>query len=264
MSLTIGSLFSGIGGLELGLERAGLGPVVWQVEKDPYCRAVLAKHWPVATRYEDVKDVGRANLAPVDVICGGFPCQDISGAGRRAGVVPGTRSGLWFEYARIVGELRPRYIVVENVSALLVRGIDVVLGCLAELGYDAEWSSLTACAVGAPHARERVFLVAYPERIRCAAPAHRRTRPESHRGRAWKAAQGKQQWKHMESWLAQSLAAGDWDDPATAVRRVAYGIRGGVDDRRIRALGNSVVPQVAEVVGRVILNLESLSPFGGF
>src|SRR5512146_2306862 len=117
MSLTIGSLFSGIGGLELGLERAGLGPVVWQVEKDAYCRAVLAKHWPDATRYEDVKDVGRGNLHNVDLICGGFPCQDVSCAGKRAGI-SGERSGLWTEFARITGELRPRYVIVENTAGL--------------------------------------------------------------------------------------------------------------------------------------------------
>jgi DNA (cytosine-5)-methyltransferase 1 len=106
MGLTIGSLFSGIGGLELGLEWAGLGPVVWQVEKDEYCRRVLAKHWPDATRYEDVRDVGRANLVPVDVICGGFPCQDISVAGSGPVIVESDHD-FWIEFARIVRELRP-------------------------------------------------------------------------------------------------------------------------------------------------------------
>lgn len=157
--LTIGSLFSGIGGLELGLERAGLGPVLWQAEQDPYCQRVLAKHWPVAKRYDDVRDIdGRAER--VDLICGGFPCQDISNAGKRAGMA-GERSGLWREYARIIRELRPRFVVVENVSALLGRGFGDVLGDLAACGYDLQWDCVPAAAVGAPHRRDRVFVVAW-------------------------------------------------------------------------------------------------------
>jgi DNA (cytosine-5)-methyltransferase 1 len=159
MSLTIGSLFSGIGGLELGLERAGLGPVVWQVECDPFALQVLEKHWPDAERYQDVRSVC-AELAPVSVICGGFPCQDISNAGKREGI-EGKRSGLWSEFARIVGVVRPRFVVVENVSALLGRGMGVVLGDLAALGYDATWDCIPAQAIGAPHRRDRLFVVAW-------------------------------------------------------------------------------------------------------
>lgn len=168
--MRIGSLFSGIGGLEKGLEDAGCGSVVWQVERDPFCRSVLAKHWPHAKRFEDVCAVGLDNLPPVNIICGGFPCQDISYAGKGAGLA-GERSGLWREYARIVRELRPRFVVVENVSALLARGLGDVLGDLAALGYDAEWHCVRASDVGAPHRRERLFVVAYalgskPERSR--------------------------------------------------------------------------------------------------
>jgi len=162
---TIGSLFSGIGGLELGLEWAGLGRVTWQVEKDAYCRQVLAKHWPDAVRYEDVRAVGAHNLSRVDVLCGGFPCQDISIAGKGAGL-SGARSGLWSEYARIIRELRPRIVVVENVSALVVRGLDRVLCDLAASGYDAVWFHLRASDVGAPHLRERLFIVAYADGVR--------------------------------------------------------------------------------------------------
>ena len=159
--MRFGSLFAGIGGFDLGLERAGM-ECAWQVEIDPWARRVLARHWPSVARYEDVKEVGHHNLEPVDVICGGFPCQDISHAGKRAGI-GGERSGLWGEYARIIRELRPRYVIVENVGALLVRGIDVVLRDLAESGYDAEWDIISAAAVGAPHLRERVWIVAYPK-----------------------------------------------------------------------------------------------------
>lgn len=161
--ISIGSLFSGIGGLELGLEWAGLGPTIWQVERDPFCQRILAKHWPTAERFDDVCTVGAHNLKPVDLICGGFPCQDLSYAGKGAGLA-GARSGLWTEYARIVGELRPRFVVVENVAALAARGLDRVLGDLAALGYDAVWLPVRAADVGAPHRRERLFIVAYARR----------------------------------------------------------------------------------------------------
>jgi len=158
--MTIGSLFSGIGGLELGLELAGLGPTLFQVEREPFCREVLAKHWPASLRLDDVCAVGAHNLPAVDLLCGGFPCQDLSFAGKGAGLA-GARSGLWFEYARIIGELRPRFVVVENVAALLNRGLHAVLGSLASLGYDAWWDCVPAAAVGAPHQRDRLFVVAY-------------------------------------------------------------------------------------------------------
>jgi DNA (cytosine-5)-methyltransferase 1 len=113
--MNIGSLFAGIGGLELGLERAGLGPTLWQVEKDPFCRSVLERHWPDAERYDDVTTVDPAELAPVDLICGGFPCADISLAGKGLGLA-GAQSGLWWEFARIVRGAMPRWVVVENAD----------------------------------------------------------------------------------------------------------------------------------------------------
>jgi site-specific DNA-cytosine methylase len=168
--VNVGSLFSGIGGFDLGFERAGMR-VSWQVELDPYCRAVLARHFPDAARFDDVREVGARNLAPVDLLCGGFPCQDLSPAGKGAGL-DGARSGLWAEFARIVRELRPRYVVVENVPALLTgKGkrwdrapVGRVLGDLAEAGYDAEWACLSAREFGAPHLRKRIWIVAYPAR----------------------------------------------------------------------------------------------------
>jgi DNA (cytosine-5)-methyltransferase 1 len=160
--MRIGSLFSGIGGLELGLEWAGVGHVVWQVERDPFPRSVLAKHWPKADRgVTDVRKAGSATLPYVDVICGGFPCQDISYAGKGAGLA-GERSGLWYEFARVIREMGPRYVVIENVSALIARGLDQVLGTLADIGYDAQWRTIRASDVGAPHRRERLFIVAHP------------------------------------------------------------------------------------------------------
>lgn len=159
--MRIGSLFSGgCGGLELGLERAGVGHVVWQCEIDAAARRNLARHWPGVRQYEDVKEMNGGNTERVDVICGGFPCQDLSFAGVGAGLA-GARSGLWFEYLRLVRELRPRFVVVENVPALVTRGLGVVLGGLAEAGYDAVWFTLRASDVGATHLRERLFIVAY-------------------------------------------------------------------------------------------------------
>jgi DNA (cytosine-5)-methyltransferase 1 len=154
----IGSLFSGIGGIELGLESLGLGPTVWQAESDPYARAVLAKHWPAVRCYHGVKEIDEQAERP-EIICGGFPCTDISNAGKRAGI-DGERSGLWREFARIVRILRPRYVFIENVAALLARGIDRVLGDLAACGYDAQWDVFRASDVGAPHRRERLFILA--------------------------------------------------------------------------------------------------------
>jgi DNA (cytosine-5)-methyltransferase 1 len=157
----VGSLFSGIGGFDLGLERAGF-TVAWQCEADEFCRRVLAKHWPGVPCHPDVRTIGAVNVEPVDVLCGGFPCQDISTAGRGAGI-DGARSGLWAEYARLIRELRPRYVVVENVAALLARGLGRVVGDLAACGYDAEWDCVPASAFGAPHRRDRLWLIAYPD-----------------------------------------------------------------------------------------------------
>ena len=158
-------LFSGVGAFSLGLERSGGFKTAAFCEIDPFCRAVLDRHWPEVPKYDDVRSLTAERLAAdgivVDAICGGFPCQDISAAGKGAGIA-GERSGLWTEFARIIGELRPGYVIVENVSALLGRGLDVVLGDLAALGFDAEWHCVPASAIGAPHRRDRIWIVAYP------------------------------------------------------------------------------------------------------
>lgn len=155
-------LFSGIGGFSLGLERAGMTTVAF-CEIDPYCRDVLRRHWPEVQIYDDVTKLTADTLSrdgiAVDVICGGFPCQDISYAGARSGL-EGARSGLWREYARLIGELRPRFVVVENVPGLLSLGMGAVLGDLSALGYDAVWDCIPASAVGAPHRRDRVWIIA--------------------------------------------------------------------------------------------------------
>ena len=167
------SLFSGIGGLDLGFEWAGFETVCFcEIEEFP--RKVLHKHWPNVPIIEDVRNVTKESVpGRIDCIIGGFPCQDISYAGKGAGIdydlseQEGTRSGLWWEYWRTIRELRPRYVVAENVSALTNRGLDIVLGSLAQIGYDAEWQIVSAASVGAPHIRERIFIVAYPNGLRC-------------------------------------------------------------------------------------------------
>jgi hypothetical protein len=159
--MTFGSLFAGVGGLDLGLTRAGL-TCSWQVEIDPFCRSILARHWPDVRRHDDIRTFPPSDTEEwrVDLIAGGFPCQDISHAGKRVGI-DGERSGLWSEYERIIRLLRPRYVLVENVPALLVRGMDRVLGELATLGFDAEWECIPAGALGAPYLRDRLFILAH-------------------------------------------------------------------------------------------------------
>ena len=160
--MIFGSLFSGIGGLDLACESVGWR-CAWQVEIDPFCRAVLAKHWPDVERYDDVRDVGADRLMAVDVIVGGFPCQDVSVAGSRRGVAPGTRSGLWFDFLRIVQELGPRGVIVENVGGLAGRDLDTVATGLHGAGYAVEVSRVAAADVGAPHYRQRIWIVGVDE-----------------------------------------------------------------------------------------------------
>jgi DNA (cytosine-5)-methyltransferase 1 len=179
-SVKVLDIFSGIGGFSLGLEATGGFETTAFCEIDPFCRRVLARHWPEVPCYADIRLLTaerlKADGIAVDAICGGFPCQDISCAGTRTGI-DGDRSGLWAECARLVGEIRPRIVIVENVAALLVRGIDRALGDLAALGYDAEWHCIPASALGAPHYRDRIWIVAWPALRRlCGAACGRRRR----------------------------------------------------------------------------------------
>lgn len=165
MTLTIGSLFSGCGLFDLGLESAGLGRVVWQVESDPFRRLVLAKHWPGVDRsVTDVRRAGAAALVPVDVMAGGFPCTDVSGAGKGAGLA-GERSGLWYEYLRVVEELQPAIVIVENVTSGARRWLCEVRCNLQELDYDTRAFPISAADVGAPHLRRRIVVVAYTRAV---------------------------------------------------------------------------------------------------
>ncbi len=267
---TFGSLFAGIGGIDLGLERAGM-VCKWQVEIDDYCQKVFAKHWPNVKRYADVRDCGKHNLEPVDLICGGFPCQDVSLAGKRAGL-EGKRTTLWSEFARIIGEFRPRWVLAENVPGLLSsdngRFFGNVLRDLAACGYDAEWDCIPAAAVGAPHRRDRVFIVAYP---RCGIESQccnaksvftewDGTKESTNQisrsgGKPTSLADANCAWQQQPQgmfcqkwgWIGNSR---QWATEPN-VGRVANGVPSRVD--RLKCLGNAVVPQVAEWIGRQIV-----------
>lgn len=246
MTLRIGSLFSGIGGLELGLERAGIGVCVWQVEIDAKRRAVLAKHWPNAKRFADVRAVQSCRntcmpenaLDKVEVICGGFPCQDVSQAarGRNRGL-DGERSGLWREYARIVGEMHPALVIVENVFTGKRRWLPTVRRDLHVLGYRTRALRVDARDVGAPHARARIFVVAYP---------YEDGKPALS--------------KHGEVARMPSFAelGGCWRNAKPTTLRMDDGIPGGMD--RVEMLGDSVVPDAAELVGRLIRSWAIVAP----
>ena len=247
-------LFSGIGGFSLGLERAGMKTVA-MCEIDPYCRRVLAKHWLEVPIYDDVRTLTAERLASdgisVDLICGGFPCQDISYAGKGAGL-SGDRSGLWCEFARIIGEVAPRYVIVENVAALLGRGLGNILGDLAALGYDAEWHCIPASAVGAPHRRDRIWIIAYSTSYGCEG-IQRKIEEQISENRAFKT---------LDAWHDFGRSFEFWREQLAEpyVMRMADGISSTLDIRpRLRAYGNAVIPQIPEMIGRAIMEAEGLA-----
>jgi DNA (cytosine-5)-methyltransferase 1 len=269
-------LFSGIGGFSLGLERAGMRTVDF-CEIEPFCRSVLKTHWPDVPIFEDVTKLKASDInEQVNVIAGGFPCQDISTAGRGAGL-SGSRSGLWFEYHRLINEIQPQFAIIENVSALRSRGLDEVLRSLAKIGYDAEWHCIPASAVGAPHRRDRIWIVAYPSRNRLQEREGKdRESFCSERlqsgmdliGKSFNVADairiGQQgPWTHGDARNSETNGEGQTTQfiyggfgniwrVEPDVGRVANGVPGRVD--RLRALGNAVVPQIPEMIGRAIMD----------
>ena len=228
-----GSVFSGIGGIDLGLQRAGM-QCCWQIEISPFCTKVLTRHWPKVKRYGDICEVHGHELEPVDLVCGGSPCEDISlASGTGVGIV-GARSGLWSEFARILGEVRPRFALVENVPALRSRGLALVLQDLRALGFDAEWHCVPASAFGAPHRRDRLFIVAYPEST---------SRRPIIRGQAFSDVDGKPLvWAPISREKRHAWAI----EPGMV--RMVYGVPNRVD--RVATLGRAVVPQIAEWIGK--------------
>ena len=337
VTLTVGSLFSGIGGLDLGLERAGM-EVIWQSEIDPYACKVLSKHWPKVVNHGNIKDIKWGDIVQPDIICGGYPCQPFSTAGKRNGADDPRHLWPWVREA--ISELRPRYAILENVRGHITLGLSTVLGELASIGYDAEWQIVSANSVGAPHIRDRIVIIAHPFRelansdvinrqqqiftptrwlnalnlvgsdIRDVANSNiiglERQRPEQQTTGAARSSQDarqsmadtdspsrelKHEWQIQKpnfdgcsadvANASQQSSNGQFDNsghserPETlsklgncgwpqgkgiwavepSVGRVANGVPSRVD--RLRGLGNAVVPQVAELIGRMVIDYDT-------
>ena len=295
--LTHGSLFAGIGGFDLGFERAGI-KTLWQVENDPYCLRVLERHSPNIQRYGDIKEIEWEDVEVPDIVSGGFPCQPVSVAGKRKGTED--ERWLWPEFARCLRVLRPRYVVLENVPGILALGFGDVLGDLAALGYDAEWDCIPAAAFGAPHLRYRVWVMAYTDNERRTGPiAEQRPRktilPRSRPVLADADGSGRQGRAGQPTGRRVELEDGGKMADASSIRlrkspcpevkkgqtntrpeysgvlsggfercscwavepnvgRVADGVPARVD--RLKCLGNSIVPQVANWLAKRILDFE--------
>jgi DNA (cytosine-5)-methyltransferase 1 len=313
-TMTVGSLFSGIGGLDLGLERAGM-TVKWQSEIDPYACKVLAKHWPKVVNHGDIKLIDWSRVEPVDVICGGYPCQPFSTAGKRNGTDDPRHLWPWVKQA--ISELRPRYALMENVRGHLSLGFAEVLADLTAIGYDAEWRVISAASVGANHRRDRVIIVAYPgqqfwngrRHLKSAGTANEQNAIQEPLGGSssdvanatqllgngiynntrdseqsetlsqlgnssgaqnvantniWEVGGRDRRLQHDSRLVfgsenirrgTQEYAGWQWWETEPDVGRVADGISSRVD--RLKCLGNAVVPQVAEIVGRLIIDAEN-------
>jgi DNA (cytosine-5)-methyltransferase 1 len=305
MTLTVGSLFSGIGGLDLGLERAGM-EVIWQSEIDPYGCRVLKKHWPEVVNHGNIKEINWGDVVRPDIICGGYPCQPFSTAGKRNGTDDPRHLWPWVRQA--ISELRPKYAILENVRGHITLGLSTVVGELASIGYDAEWQIVSANSVGAPHLRERVIIIAYPFRELAntdnSGRLHRQ--PQVFTADRWlnalsfirssgaNVAYAKKQYSNGQphnsinserpktlSEFGNSSGAQDVANTNSApgqlkqertvckpnsgrrscwavepdVGRVANGVPSRVD--RLRGLGNAVVPQVAELIGRMVIDYDT-------
>lgn len=272
--LRVLDLFSGIGGFSLGLERAGMQTVAF-CEIDEWCRDLIAKRWPGIPIMEDVRSSSFPNA---DIICGGFPCQDVSLAGRRAGVT-GERSGLYREVLRAIRLVRPKFAILENVAALLGNGMGRVLGDVAEDGIDAEWDCISAGDLGAPHGRDRVWItLADPDKLK-------RTQRCS-KGAGWwlwsteeiSAARdpngvwqlepprllGEIRRRIDDADRARIWWAGHWQEKFEALRRMDDGVPTRLDRsavaNAVKRLGNAVVPQIPEMIGRAIIAASEVAP----
>lgn len=303
--LKVLDLFSGIGGFSLGLEKTGGFETIAFCEIDEHCHKVLNKHWPSVEQFTNVSQLSYFNRflqqsddgeilrcledqTDIDVICGGFPCQDISVAGKQRGLIDeqgnNTRSGLWFEYARLIREIKPRYVIIENVAALRSNGLTQVLQDLRTLGYDAEWNIISARSIGACHLRERLWIIAYPSSQRLEGCSVTRESISTDREetlsepraagssqcfkttntnniRLWESfttEKAKQEW-----WTKTTASQRDWWQAESSICRMDDAISTGLHEgerfrkQRIKQLGNSIVPGIVEIIGRAILEREA-------
>ena len=279
-------LFAGIGGFTVGLDKLPNFRTIAFCEQDKECQEVLKKNWPDVPIYSDIKELTYEQLKTdgikPDVITGGFPCQDISVAGRGEGL-KGERSGLWFEYARLIGEVGPRWVIIENVSILRSRGLVTILQNLSEIGYDAEWHCITASYVGAPHQRDRIWVLAYPngnDRRRGSSPKSQERESwmesgSSHTGQpigkttenvadpmcVRSQGQGQSGITSSPTQIVKRKTVGPVDgcfkkiwSIEPNVGRVAYGVQN--RSHRLKQLGNAVVPQIPQFLGEQINRIE--------
>jgi len=272
--MNILDLFSGIGGFSLGLERAGMKTVAF-CEVDKHCQKVLNKHWPGIPIFDDVKKLKKKHINQhIDVVCGGFPCQDISVAGQKKGIKNGNRSGLWKEFARIIKEVKPQYAIIENVANLRNLGLNQVIKDLWSIGFRCEWHIISARSVGAPHLRERVWIIAYPkgdtgrlqqksgkklkETLFTGKPCENGETSDTDMPRFWKAFASEE--SQSEWWTKTTASFRGWWKIESGICRVDDGLPRGLDKNRkerIKQLGNSVVPQIPELIGMAILEYEN-------
>lgn len=238
--LKVLDLFSGIGGFSLGLERTGGFETVAFCEIDPHNRSILAQHWPTVPIFNDVTQLTAEQIGHADFICGGFPCQDASIANIGGAGAAGARTGLFREIVRLAWQLECRAILMENVPNLLNRGFGDILGALAEIGFDAEWECISARDMGACHERERLWIMAYPQ---CT---------------------GREGFEPLHGILGRAKASlakhgnaplGGWSEMVARQRgiRIGDGVSVGMERRRLFGLGNAVIPDIPELIGRTIL-----------
>ena len=229
--MTVCDLFAGIGGFSLGLERSGM-TIKYQVEINEYCNRILAKHWPSVKRFQDIRTIGTDQIGPVDVVCGGFPCQPFSLAGERKGAKDDRH--LWPEMLRIITALRPTWVIGENTPGIINMELDNVLADLEGAGYACQSFVIPACSIDAPHRRDRVWIVAHTSQPRLPLPEPQKLHREGRREKGGAAPE-------FCRWT-----------PEPGMDRMAHGVPGRMD--RLKALGNAVVPAVVEQIGRAIMS----------
>lgn len=251
MLLRILDLYSGIGGFSLAFER--VNPEAFRThafcEIDKHAQQVLRKHWPLTPIFEDITKLnGNIFRNRIDIICGGSPCQDVSIAGKQKGLVDEngeiTRSGLWVHYKRIIEEIRPKYVIIENVANLRNKGLATFIKDLSEIGYDCEWEIISARDVGAPHLRERIWIVAYPS--------------NANNFRFWPTFATQEE--KSEWWTKTASKFGTWWETEPEICRVANGLSGQMERNRreqIKRLGNAIVPSIVEIIAQRILEIEN-------
>lgn len=252
-------LFAGIGGFALGAQWAGLRfDNHFFSEIDPFCCEIYGKHYPEAHALGSITELNGRQLVEKYgsdwIITGGFPCQSVSTIGKRKGFADHQKSGLWHHYARVIGEIRPRFVVIENVKGLLSLGFDQVLSDLYKLGYDAEWKTVRACDVGLPHNRQRIWIVAYPQSNGCG------TNPEQHQAER-NMGTGSKPDRSIDRMVLQALRQTEEATGTSCGEPIVYRANDGLSPelhatyrKRVRALGNSIVPQIAaEIFGRLTI-----------